>query len=95
MSIFAALFSMPAPDRLYRMNPGFGSGSKRQIMTITLEQIAKLAGVSLSTASRALNGRPGVRPSTRERVLEVIRQYGYEPDAVARSLAAQRLRKRS
>jgi DNA-binding LacI/PurR family transcriptional regulator len=64
-------------------------------MTITLEKIAKLAGVSLSTASRVLNGLPGVRPLTRERVLQVIREYGYQPDPVARSLAAQRSRKKA
>jgi LacI family transcriptional regulator len=63
-------------------------------MTITLEQIAKLAGVSLTTASRVVNGRPGVRTATRERVLQIIREYDYQPDPVARSLAAQRLRKK-
>jgi LacI family transcriptional regulator len=62
-------------------------------MTITLEQVAKLAGVSLTTASRVINGQPGVRSETRERVLQVIREVGYQPDPVARSLAAQRLRK--
>jgi LacI family transcriptional regulator len=62
-------------------------------MAITLKQIAKLAGVSRSTVSRVINNRPGVRPQTRERVLIIIREYGYEPDPVARSLAFQRLRK--
>ena len=62
-------------------------------MAITLEQIAKLAGVSLSTASRVLNRHPGVKPETRERVLRFIREYRYQPDPVARSLAAQRPRK--
>jgi len=64
-------------------------------MAITLEQIAKLAGVSLTTASRVINGSPGVKPTTRERVLQIIRQYGYQPNAMARSLAAQRSRKGS
>ena len=62
-------------------------------MTITLEQIAKLAGVSLTTASRVINGFPSVRPTTRERVLQIIRQYGYQPNPMARSLAAHRTRK--
>jgi LacI family transcriptional regulator len=62
-------------------------------MAITLEQIAKLAGVSLATASRVINDHPGVRAQTRERVLLVIREYGYQPDPAARSLAAQRVRK--
>ena len=61
----------------------------------TLEQIAKLAGVSRTTASRVINELPGVRLTTRERVLQVIREYGYQPDPAARSLAAHRLRKGS
>ena len=62
-------------------------------MTMTLEQIAKLAGVSLTTASRVINGQPGVRVATRERVLLVIRQHGYQPNQAARLLAAQRVTK--
>jgi LacI family transcriptional regulator len=62
-------------------------------MAITLKQIAKLAGVSCSTVSRVINNQPGVRPQTRERVLIIVREYGYEPDSVARSLAFKRLRK--
>lgn len=59
----------------------------------TLEQIAKLAGVSRTTASRVINGLPGVRVETRERVLKVIKEYGYQPDQTAQSLAAHRSRK--
>lgn len=59
-------------------------------MAITLEQVAKLAGVSRSTASRVANGQAGVKPATRERVLRIIREYGYQPDPAARSLAAHR-----
>jgi LacI family transcriptional regulator len=62
-------------------------------MAITLKQIAKLAGVSCSTVSRVMNNRPGVRRQTRERILLIVREYGYEPDPVARSLAFQRLKK--
>lgn len=56
----------------------------------TLKQIAELAGVSRSTASRVLNDRPGVHPDVRERVLEVMREQGFHPDPVARSLASRR-----
>ena len=58
-----------------------------------LEQIAKLAGVSRTTASRVINDLPGVSPSTRERVLRVVREHGFQPDPAARSLAALRKRK--
>ena len=43
-------------------------------MTLTLEQIAKLAGVSRTTASRVINGHPCVRPAVRERVWQVIQR---------------------
>ncbi len=59
-------------------------------MTLTLDQIAELAGVSRSTASRVINGRPGVRTEVRERVWQIIHEKGYHPNAVARSLASRR-----
>lgn len=60
-------------------------------MSLTLQQIAELAGVSLSTASRVINEQPNVRPDVRERVWQVIREQGYQPNLAARSLAAKRL----
>jgi LacI family transcriptional regulator len=59
-------------------------------MALTLEEIAKLAGVSRSTASRVINDQPNVRPEVRERVWQVIRKHGYQPNQAARSLAARR-----
>ncbi len=61
-------------------------------MPPTLEEVAKLAGVSRSTVSRVVNQHPNVRPEVRERVWEVIRQTGYQPHAAARSLATRRTR---
>jgi LacI family transcriptional regulator len=63
-------------------------------MTKTLREIAELAGVSLSTASREINDKPGVKPEVRERVLKVVCEFGYIPDQDARSLAAHRSNKR-
>ena len=48
--------------------------------------IAKLAGVSSATVSRVVNNDPWVAKETYERVMEVIRENGYVPNAVARSL---------
>ncbi len=59
-------------------------------MAITLQEIARLAGVSLSTASRVINDHPNVRPEVRERVWKVIREHGYQPNLAARSLASKR-----
>lgn len=59
-------------------------------MAYTLEDIARMAGVSRSTVSRVLNNHPYVRPEVRERVLRVVREVGYTPHAAARSLVTQR-----
>lgn len=59
-------------------------------MPLTIEHIATLADVSRSTVSRVLNNHPSVRPSVRERVLRVIREHNYAPQAAARSLASAR-----
>ncbi|MBF6596468.1 MAG: LacI family DNA-binding transcriptional regulator [Thermaceae bacterium] len=53
---------------------------------IHLEEVAKLAQVSLSTASRALSKPELVAKETRKRVLEAARKLGYEPNQAARSL---------
>jgi len=59
-------------------------------MPLTLEDIAKLTGVSRSTVSRVVNNEPNVRKEVRARVLKVVRETGYEPDAAARSLVTRR-----
>lgn len=59
-------------------------------MSITLKEIARLSGVSISTVSRVVNEQPGVSTLTRKHVLMIINQYGYKPDLAARSLAAKR-----
>ena len=56
----------------------------------TLAQVAEQAGVSLKTASRAMNGEYGVAPATAERVLEAARSLGFRPNLLARSLASGR-----
>lgn len=57
---------------------------------LTLEDIAKQAGVSRSTVSRVINDKPFVRDAVRARVWEVINKTGYQPNVAARSLASQR-----
>lgn len=57
-------------------------------MTTTLRDVAKMAGVSISTASRAISDdrlRP-VAPETRERIWEAVRQLNYEPNDAAQRL---------
>jgi LacI family transcriptional regulator len=61
-------------------------------MSLTLEEVGKLAGVSRSTVSRVINNHPSVREQVRERVWQVINDTGYQPYAAARSLATRRTR---
>ncbi|HMG98232.1 MAG TPA: LacI family DNA-binding transcriptional regulator, partial [Gaiellales bacterium] len=55
-----------------------------------LADVAERAGVSLKTASRALNGEYGVAPATAEKVLAAARELGFRPNLLARSLASGR-----
>lgn len=54
---------------------------------LTLSDVAEAAGVTLSTASRSINGAYGVHPKTRERVLAAAELLQYKPNRVARGLA--------
>ncbi|WP_375339201.1 LacI family DNA-binding transcriptional regulator [Pantoea ananatis] len=56
----------------------------------TLEDVARHAGLSPMTVSRALNAPQLVRPKTAERVMEAVRVTGYIPNALAGSLASRR-----
>lgn len=58
----------------------------------TLRDVADLAGVDRSTASRVLRDDPvqAARPETRERILDAARTLGYRPNGVARSLRTRR-----
>lgn len=57
---------------------------------VTIVDVAKRAGVAISSASSALNGRAGVSEQTRERVREAAASLGYVPSVRGRSLSAQR-----
>ena len=59
---------------------------------LTLEEIARIAGVSRSTVSRVVNGDRRVSDAARDRVQEIIRDRDYHPHAAARSLASRRMR---
>jgi LacI family transcriptional regulator len=56
----------------------------------TMDDVARLAGVSVSTVSHVLNGTRNVNPATRQRVDAAILEIGYRRNVVARSLAAGR-----
>lgn len=54
--------------------------------TVTIYDIAKESGVSVSTVSRVLNNSPNVSPRTLERVKEIIGKYDYSPSTLARAM---------
>lgn len=56
----------------------------------TINEIAKLAGVSKKSVSRVLNNESGVSEATRERIQAIMNEAGYVPDRRARALASAR-----
>lgn len=56
---------------------------------ITIKEIADLAGVSKSTVSRYLNNKD-ISEATKNKIKEIIDEYGYEPNAFAQSLRAKK-----
>lgn len=56
------------------------------MMKFNIKDVAKKAGVSISTVSRVINQSKPVKAKTKERVLEAIEELGYRPNAIARSL---------
>lgn len=57
---------------------------------VTIYDVAKKAGVSLTTVSRTLNTPDKVKPKTKEKILRVIEELGFRPNTVARGLAAKK-----
>lgn len=57
---------------------------------ITIQDVAKVAGVSVSTVSRVLNGKVDVAADTQKRILAVIDDLGYTSNLAARSMRSQR-----
>ncbi|WP_088005538.1 catabolite control protein A [Indiicoccus explosivorum] len=59
-------------------------------MPVTIYDVAREANVSMATVSRVVNGNTNVKPATRKKVLRVIEELGYRPNAVARGLASKK-----
>lgn len=61
-------------------------------MAVTIKDIARAAGVSHSTVSRALKGDPRISRETTERIRRLAEEMGYRPSAVAQSLVTRQTR---
>ena len=55
------------------------------LRAVTIQDVAALSGVSISTVSRVVTGSVAVEPATAERVKEAISTLGYRPNLLARS----------
>lgn len=59
-------------------------------MKITIKELARRAGVSITTVSRAFNGYRDISPETRRRILQLAEELNYRPSGVARSLVMKK-----
>jgi LacI family transcriptional regulator len=66
--------------------PPLAPGLRAREATPTIRDVARLAGVSIGTASKALNANGRLSLETREKVLRVARELGYRPNDLAQSL---------
>lgn len=63
--------------------------TKRNTRPPTLKDVARAAGVSYQTVSRAINARSDISSETRERIMEIIGRLGYSPNRLAGSLRSR------
>jgi len=59
-------------------------------MSVTIKDVARQAGVSVASVSRALNGHDSVTPETRQRIINTAAPLRYTPHSAARSLITRR-----
>jgi LacI family transcriptional regulator len=59
---------------------------------LTIKDIARIAQVSHTTVSRALNDKSRIRDETKEKILSIAKELNYRPDFIARSLVSRRTR---
>lgn len=63
---------------------------QKKKQSATIQDVAKIAGVSVSTVSRVLNGKVDVAKDTQDHILAVIEELGYTTNLAARSMRSQK-----
>ena len=58
-------------------------------MPSTIQDVARAAGVSVGTVSRAMNDYPDISEKTREKILRIAHELGYRPNLVSKSLSSK------
>ncbi len=59
-------------------------------MTVIMKDIAREAGVSVITVSRAINNKPDINPETRKHILKIVHRLHYAPNHLAKSLVVRK-----
>ena len=81
------------PRRTVRLaspgDPAVDMADGERINAPTIYDVARLAGVSIASVSRVLNGHRNPRQETRDRVLAAVTELGFAPDGAARALSAR------
>ena len=62
-------------------------------MAVSIRDVAKSAGVSVSTVSRALNGYSDVNEDTRKKIQKTVEELGYMPNQSAKNLSSKSKKK--
>ncbi|MDO4301200.1 MAG: LacI family DNA-binding transcriptional regulator [Clostridia bacterium] len=63
-------------------------------MSITIKEIAEMAGVSRGTVDRVIHSRPGVSQKNIDKVNKIINEYGFKPNSLAKALATKQKSKK-
>jgi len=66
-----------------------GYGIMLIVMKVSMQKIAELAGVSVSTVSRVINNNPRISEETRNLVLKVMKEFNYHPKSITSNLGAR------
>jgi Fic family protein len=70
-----------------QQKPASGGRRTESRQKLTISDIARMAGVSKKTVSRVINHSGQVRQDTRDKILSVVKEHGYQPDPRARRQA--------